>query len=68
MVTAALECSTIEMEVAMWHLIASIIKISQSVRTCPKCGNRQIETSTKKNKNVKCRDCGADIPPNNEGF
>lgn len=52
----------------MWNIIAGILKIFQDVRTCPKCGNRQVESSETRTQTVRCKNCGADIHPSKEDF
>ncbi len=52
----------------MWNIIAGILKIFRDVRICPKCGNRQIEPSETRNQPVKCKNCGAYIPPKKEHY
>jgi ribosomal protein S27E len=52
----------------MWNIIAGILKIFQDVRTCPKCGNRQVESSETRTQTVRCKNCGADIHPPKEDF
>ena len=32
-------------------------------RTCPKCAESQIVAASKKMEKVRCKRCGADIPP-----
>jgi ribosomal protein S27E len=44
------------------------LKIFQDVRTCPKCGNRQVEPSETHTQPVRCKNCGAEIPPKNEEY
>jgi len=50
----------------MWNIVAAIMKIFEHVRTCSKCGNRQIETSAERAATVRCKHCGADIPAKKE--
>ncbi len=50
----------------MWHLIVSIMKTLQGARACPKCGNRQVESSDKRTETVTRQNCGAEIPPKKE--
>lgn len=32
-------------------------------RKCPKCGNEQVVPASRKDESLKCRVCGADMPP-----
>jgi ribosomal protein S27E len=32
-------------------------------RKCPKCGREQVVPASRKNETIKCKICGADIPP-----
>jgi NADH pyrophosphatase NudC (nudix superfamily) len=50
----------------MWNIIAGILKIFQDVRTCPQCGNRQVEPPETRNQPVRCKNCRAEIPPKKE--
>ncbi len=36
-------------------------------RNCPKCGKVQLVPARKKGEKVKCKACGADIPPPRPG-
>jgi DNA-directed RNA polymerase subunit RPC12/RpoP len=46
----------------MWNIVSAIMRIFQDMRTCPKCGNRQLESSDKRTETVRCKRCGSSIP------
>jgi ribosomal protein S27E len=47
-----------------WPLLAAIVGALLGLkRTCSKCGRNQLVASEQKHLVVKCKFCGADIPP-----
>jgi ribosomal protein S27E len=47
----------------MLHVIAAISAVFHLARKCPRCGRRQIVPRSKRAMIVKCKSCGADVPP-----
>jgi transcription elongation factor Elf1 len=45
-----------------WFL-AILNTLMHSKRKCPKCGREQIVSKDKRGETVRCKHCGADIPP-----
>lgn len=43
-------------------VVKTVLKLK---RTCPKCKKDQIVSLKQKEETVKCKHCGADIPPSN---
>jgi ribosomal protein S27E len=41
-------------------VISTVLRLK---RTCPKCKRDQVVPASKKLENVRCKLCGADIPP-----
>ncbi|HAJ27084.1 MAG TPA: 30S ribosomal protein S27 [Syntrophus sp. (in: bacteria)] len=37
--------------------------ILDMARKCPKCGNEQVVAASMKKESVKCKACGAEVPP-----
>ncbi|WP_156919911.1 30S ribosomal protein S27 [Syntrophorhabdus aromaticivorans] len=51
----------------MFHIIAALSTVFHLARTCPRCGRRQIVPRSASGKTVKCKFCGADVPPKSKG-
>lgn len=47
----------------MWLLNSVMRVLLDFKRVCPKCGKEQAVDPDKKTQKVKCRFCGAEIPP-----
>jgi|UPI000367EE06 ribosomal protein S27E len=47
----------------MWGFFVAINSLLNKVRICPKCRHKQAVGDSQKHDTVRCRNCGADIPP-----
>lgn len=50
----------------MWYVFETLRSILDLKRTCPKCKRPALARLEDKNKRIKCKSCGAMIPPPGE--
>lgn len=46
-----------------FHFIVPALLTAQLTRTCPRCGAKRVTRATELGAVVKCKRCGADVPP-----